>query len=1059
MKCPNCETPEKTRLKVCPACGEAFANEDILAYHQLEYLVDETASWESVQKDRELYIEKLKKLRSRLRGIPDSETKPFKWTDPAPVSETPQVIPEVAQPAATAPAIETPVGIPEAVKPPAEPKPPKEKVPFDQWLLSERNIKIALYTGGLLLVIAGLIFIGVNWTRIPGPGKFAITSLITGLMYLGGYLLFQREAYRIGGVALLGVASGFLTLNFAVLQIYVLGPGGLRDDIMWLIASPLCLLFYVLTAYWTRSELFTYISIAAVISTITAFLVTINTPLAIYSLSYAVLFLILLLANRWFQTTRFEDFTALPLLYTAHIGIILVISFSFGIENAWLYTAPIVVLFYLLATFWTQASIFTYLSMATVISMTAAIMVFLESPLLVFTLVFAVLMIAFLSLGYGLRKTKFADFTLQPLQVGSQIGTVIVLISTLALWNIIGADDHSWVPILTFGLGALFYILTDLFFQWLAARWASALLFALTLIFVLDELDSTDSTTGIVLMLLSLAYLGIGYFLEQRAGKRSHGWPLYGIAYLIAVIVTVLSVPELDDLILVLFGDVLLLGVSAVIHRDYKWVYGAAWLFMLPVYLIIYQIAATHYQEGIVMGILGLNYLIAGYLLGRRELHLGGPFLTAAAFLSLLVIILSWNNPLVTSIMLAVIAVLYLLSALWLDWTVLLIPALASVEFLVLSISYLDFKSFSEAFIISLVISYAVLGIVLVLGALGLRRSTQSRWAWPLYLVGVINLGATYIPAFYFGGWLMIWISLSLSLLLLGFSWYERKFLQQIKAPPLLTYLAIGVIFILHFFLLEFIFPNSWEKIWPFYSAALCAVFVAAAWFLRNPPYTAIYSAPFHLSGLLLTAIPLIGSLMISESIPIALAFGIAGITFIVDAALRRILALVYTGIAAFIVVIWAVLAELGVSEPQAYTIPAGAALLGIGWNERIRGGGLKYTIPTILGLFILMGSAFFQSLLDDGLIYAIILLGESLLAVYWGIRTHSRGYVQLGVIAIVANAVMQLGPGFIDLPRWIQIGLTGIILFGGGMGAMFKRDAILETREKITQEWRSWES
>ncbi len=493
MKCPNCETPEKARLKVCRSCGEAFANEDILAFHQLEYLVNETASWAAVEKYRVPYIEKLKILRDRLRGVP--------------VPEAQQV-----EPAAAAPVIETPVIIPEVVKPIAEPKPRKKTVPFDQWLLSERNIKIALYSGGLLLVLAGLIFIGVNWTRIPGPVKFAITSLVTGLMYLGGYLLFQREPYRIGGVALLGVASGFLTLNFAVLQIYVLGPGGLRDDIMWLIASPLCLLFYGLTAYWTRSQLFTYISLAAVISTITASLVVIDVPMAIYSLTYAVLSLILLLASRWFQTTRFEFFTAQPFWLSAHIGMALVISFSFGIENAWLYTAPLVGIFYILDTYWMQSSTLAYVSMAAVISMVSAIMVFLDAPLLVFTLVYAILMVAFLSLGHGIRKTQFADFTLIPLQIGSHVGMGIVLISTLAIWNDVGADGNNWIPILTFALGTLFYILTDLFFNWLAARWASAVLFALTFTFTLVNLDSRDSTLGVALMLLSITYLGIGYF-------------------------------------------------------------------------------------------------------------------------------------------------------------------------------------------------------------------------------------------------------------------------------------------------------------------------------------------------------------------------------------------------------------------------------------------------------------------------------------------------------------------------------------------------------------------
>jgi hypothetical protein len=104
----------------------------------------------------------------------------------------------------------------------------------------------------------------------------------------------------------------------------------------------------------------------------------------------------------------------------------------------------------------------------------------------------------------------------------------------------------------------------------------------------------------------------------------------------------------------------------------------------------------------------------------------------------------------------------------------------------------------------------------------------------------------------------------------------------------------------------------------------------------------------------------------------------------------------------------------------------------------------------------ILMGSAFFQSL--DFVLYAVLLLVESLAALAWGVRTHSRGYVQLGLLSLVANGVAQLGPGFVELPRWIQLGLIGVILLGGGLGALFRREQILTTRRAIVTEWKRWE-
>ena len=136
---------------------------------------------------------------------------------------------------------------------------------------------------------------------------------------------------------------------------------------------------------------------------------------------------------------------------------------------------------------------------------------------------------------------------------------------------------------------------------------------------------------------------------------------------MVAVLVTIFAVPETEDLVKVLFGDVVLLVVSAAIHRNYRWVYGAVWLFMLPVYLLISLYAPTYYYQGLLMGVLGLVYGACGYLLGRRSRWLGGPFLTAAAFLSLVTIALTWENPLVASLVLAALAGIYLLVVFWIE--------------------------------------------------------------------------------------------------------------------------------------------------------------------------------------------------------------------------------------------------------------------------------------------------------------------------------------------------------------------------------------------------------
>jgi len=155
--------------------------------------------------------------------------------------------------------------------------------------------------------------------------------------------------------------------------------------------------------------------------------------------------------------------------------------------------------------------------------------------------------------------------------------------------------------------------------------------------------------------------------------------------------------------------------------------------------------------------------------------------------------------------------------------------------------------------------------------------------------------------------------------------------------------------------------------------------------------------------------------------------------------------------------VIWAVLARLGVTEAQAYVAPAGIALLGIGWNELRQGRKDFYRLATILGLLILLGTSFAQSLPEHGVPYAFLLGIESLVALAWGIYRRTRTYVRLALFTFLLNGVVQLAPGFADLPRWIQLGLTGGILFGGGLLALFKRDELIQTRTRVSARWREW--
>jgi len=950
MNCPKCGKREQARVKVCPGCGEAYASEDLQAMRQLEYLLLETTDWEGVEPLRSPYQEKLEKLRARLVKAERPEAA---IVSPPSVVETPPI--EKAPPEPE----------PEAAPPthkvtPDVRHPPAEKVPFDEWLLSERNIKFALYGGGLLLFIAGIIFVGINWARLPGPVKFAVTLMITGLTFLGGYLLHRRPAYRLGGVALLGLACGFLTLNFAVLQIYVMGPEGLRDDVMWLIASPLCLIVYFLIGYWTRHELFAYISIAALISLVASTLVVAGAQLMVTVLASAL----------------------------------------FGL--------------------------------------------------------------ALLIMALSVKRSSLADFTYRPLLFVSQGVMPLVIVYSLPMWILktgcIHCPDGSpWLALITLVVGVIFYAITSLTYQWLWSRWVAVTLFSLTGILTLLETGIDDTIAGLILMVLALVELLSGYWVEKREGQLEGALPLYVLAGGLALFVTGQALGETDALIKVLFGDVVLLGVAAWIFQDYRWVYGAVWLFVLPVYLLIDTYVNEYAIQGLLMGLLGLNYVVVGFVLGRRERNLGWPFLTAAAFLSLVVGALSWSEPWIFALSTAVIAILYGLVALWLEWPVLLLPALFALDLVVLGINRAAYE-LTTPIEPALVISYAFTGGALLLGGLALRRSSHSRWAFVLYLLGAVDLALAYAGGLLIGYGLGVGMSVTMAAFLLSFAWLERDLFMKMQLPGVLTYLAAGVVLAGLVFLLDTLGGSRSLELWPVYVAGLCALYIILAWFLRRDPFGPVYGLPLRYAGLVLMGIPLIGAVAIFEPILGAVAFAIAGLALAVDAVLHRSLIIAYLAAGAYLVVIWAVLWAFEVSELLAYIAPLGFGLLGMGWNERLQGRMTSYWLATMLGLAALMGATFVQSIINPDGYYALLLLLESVLAFVWGIFRRVRCYIQVAGLALVANAVVQLGPGFFELSRWIQIALTGGLLLGGGLIALFKREEILATRQKMVGGWRQFE-
>src|SRR5205085_489990 len=151
-----------------------------------------------------------------------------------------------------------------------------------------------------------------------------------------------------------------------------------------------------LTAFWTRSQFFTYLSLAALASAVTAVMVLAGAPLLAYGLVYSVLALALLLLARAVQGTRLATFTRLPLLIVAHLAALGLFGFNAigwltvtlngdiltGLGSAWLPLAGMLVgvLFYIATDFiwqwrlarWAAAFGFALLSVFLVVELRVA---------------------------------------------------------------------------------------------------------------------------------------------------------------------------------------------------------------------------------------------------------------------------------------------------------------------------------------------------------------------------------------------------------------------------------------------------------------------------------------------------------------------------------------------------------------------------------------------------------------------------------------------------------------------------------------------------------------
>lgn len=180
--------------------------------------------------------------------------------------QPPTVIVGESQTTAVSPPLDTPA--PPPATPPKAPRRQREPITWDRvWetLLSERTLNAILFMGVVLLFGAGVSWVVWNWNTFPPLIQITFLGSFTTLFYALGWYVGGRMKLRESGIALTAVGSLLVPLDFAVYYLSGGFPAGSWPAI-WLIASAVCLVAYLVTAVQLQAEFFGYLVAGAVTS-------------------------------------------------------------------------------------------------------------------------------------------------------------------------------------------------------------------------------------------------------------------------------------------------------------------------------------------------------------------------------------------------------------------------------------------------------------------------------------------------------------------------------------------------------------------------------------------------------------------------------------------------------------------------------------------------------------------------------------------------------------------------------------------------------------------------
>ena len=172
----------------------------------------------------------------------------------------------------------------------------------------------------------------------------------------------------------------------------------------------------------------------------------------------------------------------------------------------------------------------------------------------------------------------------------------------------------------------------------------------------------------------------------------------------------------------------------------------------------------------------------------------------------------------------------------------------------------------------------------------------------------------------------------------------------------------------------------------------------------------------------------------------VGLAAGVVAFGLHAARPARRPAALVAAGEA--VVLVWVQLDQAQVTVFEAYTLPLAALLLAVGlFSQRMgRRNGEVLSSWVTLGpaLVVAMAPTVWMALLEHGSLRPLAGLVAGAVVLVTGVLTGKRALVDVGAATVTVLGLRQLAPVVGEIPNWVAIGLTGLLLLA--VGATFEQ-------------------